>query len=338
MNGDGSTLVWEHSNVWAAGKLIATYSQDNTGTQTQASLLHFYLDDPLGTRRVQTDYAGVVEKTCQSLPFGDGETCLPTPSEHLFTGKERDAESGNDYFGARYYASSMGRFLSPDPLLNSGHPSNPQSWNRYAYAKNSPLGRIDPTGLYDIKCGQGDTACQAYHTRFNEGADKARELLKGMDPKSDKAKALSKALDALGKDGDGNGVTVSFGATKTGGAMETNGMHITVDFAGQDAQQKAWRDAGWDVNTTVDDAAGETHEATHLEQNKEKRPLTESEAYTNESWISEAGHSNNTDGVWNESWANGPDRETLRQQGIKDASKRSEDAVKAALQKEKKDQ
>ena len=36
-------------------------------------------------------------------------------SAHLFTGKERDTESGNDYFGARYYASTMGRFMSPDP-------------------------------------------------------------------------------------------------------------------------------------------------------------------------------------------------------------------------------
>ena len=33
-----------------------------------------------------------------------------------FTGKERDSESGNDYFGARYYAASMGRFMSPDPM------------------------------------------------------------------------------------------------------------------------------------------------------------------------------------------------------------------------------
>jgi RHS repeat-associated protein len=42
----------------------------------------------------------------------------PPQNPHHFTGKERDTESGNDYFGARYYASSMGRFMSPDPLLN----------------------------------------------------------------------------------------------------------------------------------------------------------------------------------------------------------------------------
>jgi RHS repeat-associated protein len=46
------------------------------------------------------------------------------------TGKERDAESGNDYFGARYYASSMGRFMSPDPSRLSIMPNNPQTWNR----------------------------------------------------------------------------------------------------------------------------------------------------------------------------------------------------------------
>jgi RHS repeat-associated protein len=148
MNGSGSALVWDHTNVWATGKIIATYSQDNTGSQTEASLLHFYLDDPLGSRRVQTDYAGVVEKTCQSLPFGDGETCLATPTEHHFTGKERDSESGNDYFGARYYASSIGRWVSPDPTgLALAEAENPQSLNLYAYVNNNPISMKDPDGL-----------------------------------------------------------------------------------------------------------------------------------------------------------------------------------------------
>jgi len=55
-----------------------------------------------------------------------------------FTGKERDTESGNDYFGARYYASSMGRFMSPDwsakaePVLYAKL-DDPQSLNLYHY-------------------------------------------------------------------------------------------------------------------------------------------------------------------------------------------------------------
>jgi RHS repeat-associated protein len=64
-----------------------------------------------------------------------------------YTGKERDAESGNDYFGARYYASSMGRFLSPDPIIqNELRMINPQRWNKYAYVINNPLILTDPTG------------------------------------------------------------------------------------------------------------------------------------------------------------------------------------------------
>ncbi|HXS11613.1 MAG TPA: RHS repeat-associated core domain-containing protein, partial [Acidobacteriaceae bacterium] len=53
---------------------------------------------------------------------GDG-----TNMHYKFTGKERDTESGLDYFGARYYASSMGRFMSPDPSgLAFANPANPQ--------------------------------------------------------------------------------------------------------------------------------------------------------------------------------------------------------------------
>lgn len=66
------------------------------------------------------------------------------------TGKERDSESGNDYFGARYYASSVGRFMSPDwsaqvdpvPYAKLG---NPQSLNLYAYVLNNPTTGIDPS-------------------------------------------------------------------------------------------------------------------------------------------------------------------------------------------------
>jgi RHS repeat-associated protein len=143
-----NTLTRAHANVWAGGKLLATYDNDYA--------LHFYLDDPLGTRRVQTDSAGVVEQTCQSLPYGDGETCAPTPTEQLFTGKERDAESGNDYFEARYYSSAMGRFMSPDWSAKAepvpyAKMDNPQSLNLYAYVLNNPLSKVDPDG--HLGCG-----------------------------------------------------------------------------------------------------------------------------------------------------------------------------------------
>jgi RHS repeat-associated protein len=64
-----------------------------------------------------------------------------------FTQKERDNETGLDYFGARYYGSTEGRFTSPDPLLSSGRIPQPQSWNRYSYVLNRPLSLVDPNGL-----------------------------------------------------------------------------------------------------------------------------------------------------------------------------------------------
>jgi len=81
------------------------------------------------------------------------------------TGKERDAESGNDYFGARYYASSMGRWLSPDwsakadpiPYARLGYP---QSLNLYAYVENNPLSRADIDGHYWCNKAPGSLACQ----------------------------------------------------------------------------------------------------------------------------------------------------------------------------------
>jgi RHS repeat-associated protein len=63
------------------------------------------------------------------------------------SGKERDNETGLDYFGARYYSAAQGRFTSPDPLLGSGRTYDPQTWNRYSYVRNNPLRFTDPTGL-----------------------------------------------------------------------------------------------------------------------------------------------------------------------------------------------
>ena len=78
----------------------------------------------------------------------------------ISTGKERDTESGNDYFGARYYASSMGRFMSPDWSAKEepvpyAKLDDPQTLNLYAYVGNNPLIRTDPTG----HCSAGDIKC-----------------------------------------------------------------------------------------------------------------------------------------------------------------------------------
>jgi RHS repeat-associated protein len=114
-----------------------------------------------------------------------------------YTGKERDTESGNDYFGARYFGSSMGRFMSPDPI--GGDMTNPQSLNKYAYVLNNPLRLTDPTGLY--ACADGRDCASDKDVAFEKSLDALRN-----SSNADVARAAA----AYGTIDDGNGVTVGF--------------------------------------------------------------------------------------------------------------------------------
>lgn len=123
-----------------------------------------YVTDPLGTRLVKADAQGVPEEDCRNLPFGDGLNCFADPNGNgdadtspplHFTGKERDAETGeangNDYFGARYFASGLRRFMTPDwsakyDPVPYARLDNPQTLNLYAYVQNNPLTMRDPDG------------------------------------------------------------------------------------------------------------------------------------------------------------------------------------------------
>ena len=71
-------------------------------------------------------------------------------TDKLFTGQQKEAEVGSSLglynYGARFYSTVMGRFLSPDPVIAA--PGDPQTLNRYAYVRNNPLVFVDPSGLY----------------------------------------------------------------------------------------------------------------------------------------------------------------------------------------------
>ena len=151
------------------------------------------------------------------------------------TGKERDAETGLDYFGARYYSGAQGRFTSPDPLLSSGRPDDPQSWNRYAYVGNNPLRFIDPLGLYkfDETCGADDTACKERQERFVSGLKNLREAANNLDEDSRERNQLEKVLKKIGEK-EGKGATIAFGdAGETDGVPNlgiTNAITNTITF------------------------------------------------------------------------------------------------------------
>jgi len=76
----------------------------------------------------------------------------------FLTKKERDIETGLDFFEARYFGSSHGRFTSPDPL--GGHTEDPQTLDRYSYVRNNPERLTDPTGLdFYLTCNKEGKTC-----------------------------------------------------------------------------------------------------------------------------------------------------------------------------------
>ena len=144
-----------------------------------------------GSCRRVTFSSGLVVNSLTTRPM-----CLrPHPRicafAHVFvsrsTGKERDTESGNDYFGARYYASSMGRFMSPDWSAQEepvpyAKLEDPQTLNLYSYVRNNPLAGVDADGhdgpgvveeVEDFVKGIWEEGCPS--PKFNPGAKRPDE-------------------------------------------------------------------------------------------------------------------------------------------------------------------
>lgn len=151
-------------------RVLAAWS---SGSSTQVNWL---VSDQLGTPRMIFDQSGSLATVSRHdyLPFGEelfagigGRTTAlgytnGDGARQKFTLKERDIETGLDYFGARYYASTQGRFTSADNIAFSKG-TNPQNWNLYAYTSNNPLARVDEDGHDWFQVGEGYGARYEWH-------------------------------------------------------------------------------------------------------------------------------------------------------------------------------
>jgi RHS repeat-associated protein len=134
--------VWTVGYVYLHGQLLAQYKDGTT---------YFAHKDHLGSTRLLTKMDQSTQECTDYLPYGEQQSsvcALPgtATTTHKFTGQERDGEANLDYFIARQYAYTLGRFLQPDLPFADQQTSNPQSWNLYTYVRNNPLRYIDPTG------------------------------------------------------------------------------------------------------------------------------------------------------------------------------------------------
>jgi RHS repeat-associated protein len=146
----GNTL---NEYIFFAGARVAR--RDGSGN------IFYYFQDRLGTNRTivygSGSNPGALCYDADFYPFG-GELAFTNNcgQNYKFAGMERDPETGNDHTLFRSYRSNYGRWLSPDPAdLAAADPTNPQSWNRYAYALNNPVNLTDPRGLDDCSDEDG---------------------------------------------------------------------------------------------------------------------------------------------------------------------------------------
>ncbi len=153
----------------AMGQTVAEYS-NQLPVEKKVSYL---TADHLGSPRIVTDQGGQVVSRHDYMAFGDevsaGIANRTTAQKYgafdeirqQYTGYQRDTESGLDFAQARYYNSKQGRFTSVDPLTASANVKDPQTFNRYSYAMNSPYKFTDPLGLIAQGTGSNSGFCGA---------------------------------------------------------------------------------------------------------------------------------------------------------------------------------
>ncbi|KOS07577.1 hypothetical protein AM493_17160 [Flavobacterium akiainvivens] len=175
-----ATVVAIHNSFGVTPPAIPAVQQEPTmtyGAHDQSLLNSYYFHpDHLGSSSYITNSSGVVCQHMEYLPFGEtlvDEHLNSNNSPFKYNGKELDEETGNYYYGARYYDPKLSIFISVDPLADKYPGISP-----YAYCFNNPINLIDPTGMEPnepsnddpVKGGWYNTSGKlVYDTSLNDG-------------------------------------------------------------------------------------------------------------------------------------------------------------------------
>jgi hypothetical protein len=158
----------------------------------------------------------------------------------------------------------MGRMLSPDSGVDQ-HPENPQSWNLYSYGLNNPLMYTDPSGEYVCGSGVTQSMCDNFQKTLDTAQTGANALKDKYGADSTQYKDAQRAIDAFGKEGVDNGVTLNLKEPRAGDAAGVDphignapktadnplGIRINVNF-GKDM-----------FSGSADNAPDAAHEGSH---------------------------------------------------------------------------
>ena len=180
------------------------------GSALAAEQVFFYHTDPAGTPLAMTDSTGKVVWQADYKPFGEEQSVTATTNNNKrFVGKEKDEETGLEYFGVRYMSNPTGRFVSPDAVgpvdprtskTNEKMLLNPQRLNVYAYGLNNPYRYVDPDGNFPIDTiwDVGNVLYDVYKRDWTSAAADGAAMLVPYVPAgiTKVAKGVDKAIDA----------------------------------------------------------------------------------------------------------------------------------------------
>jgi RHS repeat-associated protein len=241
-----STTV--HYFIDLAGRVLSEYSSSDSWNRGEAYVgrrhlatlangyVYFDYGDSVGTSRVKSTYTFNSWQSCGSLPFGDQKTCNGPGSNitpNFYTDQPRDTESNTDHFWFRQYSPTQGNWLSPDPEgLAVVSPGDPQSWNRYAYARNNPTNYIDPYGLDWCQDAEGNLipedqggtdniSCAGAGGQWVEWANDVINVVSSVDGNTDPSGVdFGSQIPSFGG--------FSLGAGGVGGGAANNGLTISA--------------------------------------------------------------------------------------------------------------
>jgi len=166
-------------------------------------------------------FVPVIQEYYDLMPYGEVIDAPTTQESVLFTGKQRDAETGYDYFGPRNFNFHNMRWLSADSPLVDNHINEPQFWNLYSYVGNNPTKYLDPSGRQS--------------KNVNEKKElKTQETNKESQEQKEEKKIESTVLDRIVM-GVCGGLNIYIGVGKIGATIATSESGVGAAYFGVSA-------------------------------------------------------------------------------------------------------
>lgn len=163
---DETNWTLQMSVLCDSDMLYPILTKNSRNLDLRVSGVYYYHPDHLGSATWITNSEKQPVQYIHYMPFGElwyNQQASAYNERFKFTGKERDAETGYDFFGARYYSSTLLSWLSPDPLLKKyPHISS------YAYCSWNPINKIDPDGRDVNVINNGDGTYTTYSGEIND--------------------------------------------------------------------------------------------------------------------------------------------------------------------------